>query len=63
MKQEKITSGRLSAVCMELALMLNAGLGAGEGLRLLGEPFELRPGHLALSEHLLELRLRACWRG
>ena len=32
-----MTSGRLSAVCMELALMLNAGLGAGEGLRLLGE--------------------------
>ena len=37
MKREKMTSGRLSAVCMELALMLNAGLGAGEGLRLLGE--------------------------
>ena len=32
-----MSSGQLSAVCMELALMLNAGLGAGEGLRLLGE--------------------------
>ena len=32
-KREKMTSGRLSAVCMELALMLDAGLGTGEGLR------------------------------
>ena len=33
MKRKKLTSGQLSMLCMELALMLDAGLGAGEGLR------------------------------
>lgn len=30
-----MSSSRLSGMCLELALMLNAGLGAGEGLRLM----------------------------
>ncbi len=51
MKQEKLTHEQISSLCMELALLLHAGVGVGDGLTLLAEETEAA-GDKALLEGL-----------
>jgi type IV pilus assembly protein PilC len=37
MKQEKLTNEQISSLCLELSLLLHAGVGVGDGLALLAE--------------------------
>ena len=41
MKNEKLSNEQISGLCMELSLLLHAGVRAGDGLALLAEDLSL----------------------